>query len=198
MIEVEKKFILNERDQEQLTKDAEFINRRIFTDIYYDTESFSLTTRDKWLRSREGKFELKLPLHNGTNRLADQYYELKNEQKIGELLGLSSAANLTNNLVKAGYVPFCTLKTTRKKYKKEAFTIDLDMVEFESFTYNIGEIELMVGDKSEIANAIEKIITFAKKQKLTIVPVRGKVIEYLKRIKPKHYQALVEAGVAKD
>jgi len=41
-------------------------------------------------------------------------------------------------------------------------------------------------------------MNFAKTQNLTIAPVRGKVIEYLKRIKPNHYQALVQAKVIKD
>ena len=37
MIEVEKKFILNEQDKERLTKEAQFLNERVFTDTYYDT-----------------------------------------------------------------------------------------------------------------------------------------------------------------
>ena len=198
MIEVEKKFILNDQDKERLTKDAQFLNERIFTDIYYDTEFFSLTSKDKWLRSREGRFELKLPLDDGADRLADQYDELEDEQKIREALNLSSNGNLADDLAKAGYSPFCTCKTTRIKYRKEPFIIDLDIVDFQDFTYNIGEIELMVNDKSEIGGAIEKIMTFAKEQNLTIAPVRGKVIEYLKRAKQNHYQALIQAKVVKD
>src|SRR3989344_240507 len=198
MIEVEKKFILNEQDKERLTKDARFLNERVFTDIYYDTDFFSLTANDKWLRSREGRFELKLPLHEGADRLADQYDELEDEQKIREALNLPSSGNLADDLAKAGYSPFCTCKTTRRKYKKEPFIIDLDVVDFQDFTYNIGEIELMVNEKSEIESAIEKIMNFAKAQNLTIAPVRGKIIEYLKRTKPNHYQALVQAGVVKD
>jgi adenylate cyclase class IV len=198
MIEVEKKFILNEQDKERLTKNAQFLNERVFTDIYYDTEIFSLTANDKWLRSREGRFELKLPLHEGADRLADQYDELEDEQKIIEALNLPSNRNLTDDLVKAGYSSFCTCKTTRRKYKKEPFIIDLDIVDFQDFTYNIGEIELMVNEKLEIESAIERIMDFAKAQNLTIAPVRGKVIEYLKRTKPNHYQALVKAGVVKD
>jgi hypothetical protein len=56
----------------------------------------------------------------------------------------------------------------------------------------------MVNDKFEIESAIEKIMGFAKAQNLTIAPVRGKVIEYLKRVKPNHYQALVQANAVKD
>lgn len=198
MIEVEKKFILNEQDKERLTKDAQFLTEHVFTDIYYDTENFSLTSCDQWLRSRDGRFELKLPLHDGADRLADQYNELENEQKIRAALHLSANGNFADDLAKAGYAPFCVCKTTRRKYKKEPFIIDLDAVNFGDFTYAIGEIELMVNDKSEIEGAIEKIMTFAEEQDLKIAPVRGKVIEYLKRIKPNHYQALVQAGVVKD
>lgn len=198
MIEVEKKFILNDQDKERLTKNAQFLNERVFTDTYYDTENFSLTSNDKWLRSREGRFELKLPLYDGADRMADQYDELEDEQKIREALDLPSNGNLADDFVKPGYLAFCTCKTTRRKYKKEPFIIDLDNVDFQDFTYNIGEIELMVNDESEIEGAIEKIMAFAKEQNLTIAPVRGKVIEYLKRVKPNHYQALVQAGVVKD
>lgn len=198
MIEVEKKFILSRQDEERLTKDSQFINERVFTDIYYDTENFSLTSKDKWLRFRDGKFELKLPLHNGSDRLADQYEELEDEHKIREILNLSSNENFADDLAMDGYLPFCACKTTRKKYKRGLFIIDIDSVDFQNFTYSIGEIELMVNEKSQIESAIEKIMAFVKKQNLTIAPVRGKVIEYLKRIKPNHYQTLVQAGVVED
>ncbi|MBI3335122.1 MAG: CYTH domain-containing protein [Candidatus Portnoybacteria bacterium] len=198
MIEVEKKFILNEQDKERLTKDAKFLNERVFTDIYYDTKIFSLTSNDKWLRSREGVFELKLPLHNGVERLADQYDELGDGQKIRQALNLPPNKNLADDLIKAGYFPFCTCKTTRRKYKRDSFIIDFDIVDFQDFTYNIGEIELMVSDKSEIEGATKKIMDFAKAQNLTVAPVRGKIIEYLKRVKPNHYQILVKKNVVKD
>ncbi len=198
MIEVEKKFILSELYKKRLIKDAEFLSERVFTDTYYDTKKFSLTSHDKWLRSREGRFELKLPLHKGEDRLADQYEELEDEQKIKVALNLPSNGNIVEDLVKAGYFPFCTCKTTRRKYKKEPFIIDLDSVDFQDFTYNIGEIELIVKEKSEIEGAIEKIMDFAKSQNFTIAPVRGKVIEYLKRAKPNHYQTLVKKNVVKD
>lgn len=198
MIEVEKKFILSEQDKKRLTKDAEFLSERVFTDIYYDTEKCLLTSQDKWLRSREGVFELKLSLHNGVERLTDQYDELADEQRIRQVIDLPPNKNLADDLIKAGYFPFCTCKTTRRKYKKEPFIICLDIVDFQDFTYNIGEIELMVNDKSEIEGAIEKIMDFAKSQNITIAPVRGKIVEYLKRARPNHYQTLVKKKVVKD
>lgn len=197
MIEVEKKFILTEQDKERLTKDAQFINERVFTDVYYDTNDFSLTSQDIWLRSREGRFELKVPLHQSTERMVDQYDELEDERQIREALNLPGKEYFTDDLSKNGYAPFCICRTTRKKYKKDLFIIDLDVVDFQDFIYSIGEIELMVNEKIEIEGAIAKIMLFAREQKLTIAPVRGKVIEYLKRTKPDHYNALVLSGVVK-
>jgi len=198
MIEVEKKFIFNDENKKLLAKDAEFVNERIFTDIYYDTSDFSLTSNDKWLRSRENRFELKIPLHQSVKRLVDQYDEMEDEQEIRETLALPSKGNFADNLIKAEYFPFCVCKTTRIKYKKGPFIIDLDTVDFQDFTYYLGEVELMVNEKSEIEIAISKIMLFAKALKLTTTPTRGKVIEYLKRIRPNHYQVLIHAGVIKD
>ena len=198
MIEVEKKFLLTDADIEKLTRNAQFLNERSLTDVYYDNDTFTLTGSDKWLRSRNDKFELKLPLYDGPERLADQYDEIEEEEKIKELLEISSEGILKDALNKKGYYPFCSCKTIRKKYKKETFIIDLDKVDFGDFVYNLGEIELMVKSKSEISNAIQKIISFAKENNLTIAPVRGKIIEYIKRTKPDQYEVLIKNGVVKD
>ncbi|MDD2807479.1 MAG: CYTH domain-containing protein [Patescibacteria group bacterium] len=198
MIEVEKKFILDENNKNRLTNGAEFLNKKIFTDIYYDTKEFTLTSQDKWLRSREGRFELKLPLHSGVERLVDQYNELENESEIKEALNFDTDKSLADNLKENDYASFCICKTTRSKYKKGLFIIDLDVVDFQEFTYAIGEIELMVNKKSEIKEAINKIVAFAKENNLKIATVRGKIIEYLKRVKLEHYQALIKTGVVKD
>lgn len=198
MIEVEKKFILSDEDINRLIKSAEFLEEKVFTDIYYDTDDFSLTINDQWLRSRDGKFELKIPLRQGANGLFDQYDEIENEQKIKKILNLTSVDELAVALGKNGYIQFCNCKTTRRKYKTGLFIIDLDVVDFQDFIYNIGEIELMVKEKSEIEDAVNRITVFAKEQQLTIAPVRGKVIEYLKRARPDHYQSLIKSGVVKD
>jgi adenylate cyclase class IV len=198
MIEVEKKFILEGEDEKRLIDKAEFIGEKVFTDIYYDTNDFSLTIKDKWLRSREGRFELKLTLHQGGERKAGQYEEIENEEKIRNILNIPVEKDMEDDLEKNGYLKFCICKTTRKKYKKEFFNIDIDFVNFEDFNYELAEIELMIENKSDIDGAIEKIINFAKEKGLKTSLVRGKVIEYLKRKKPEHYQALVNSGTVKD
>lgn len=198
MIEVEKKFILTDGESAALTKDAEFLGEKIFTDTYYDTTDYVLTTKDKWLRERDGRWELKLPLNADGKRLADQYDEIEDEAEIRNALGLSMEGAVRDALVTAAYSPFCVCKTTRKKYRKDEFVIDLDAVEFGDFSYGIGEIELIVNEKSEMSGAVAKIMEFAKAYHLTIAPVRGKVIEYLKRKRPEHYEKLVASGVVHD
>ena len=198
MIEVEKKFILTNDDKARLIEGTTFIKEYVFEDSYYDNELFSLSSKDVWLRNRNGKFELKVPLHKSLERSADQYNEIEDENKIKKFLKLHLNESVEMSIKNAGYFPFCTYKTTRKKYKKDMFVIDIDYVEFDSFTYDIGEIELMVNNENEMKDAIEKILDFAKSYNLTIAPVRGKVIEYLKRVKPQHYQALITSGVIKE
>jgi adenylate cyclase class IV len=194
-IEVEKKFLLNEADKARLTAGASFANERIITDTYYDTEDYRLTSQDWWLRARDGRFELKIPLHGKGRRPVDQYDELENESEIKKALGMTTGENLADVLSAHGYRPFGILKTTRRKYKRGAFTIDLDSVDLPGSAYDLGEIELMVEDRSEIADAIDKIIDFAKSKQLKITPARGKISEYLRRSRPEHYQALIKSGV---
>lgn len=52
--------------------------------------------------------------------------------------------------------------------------------------------------ESEINDATEAILNFARKHGLEEKPIRGKVLEYLKRFKPDHYHVLVRAGVIRD
>jgi len=85
MIEIEKKFLLSTKDEKRLIKDAEFISKKEFVDIYYDDKFFSLTKSDIWLRSRDNDFELKLPLNNKGNRTADKYKEITNEKIIKKI-----------------------------------------------------------------------------------------------------------------
>jgi len=198
MIEVEKKFTLNKKDEKRLLQDAEFLSQNFFTDVYYDTEQFSLTSKDIWLRSRDGVFELKLSLHNETNRQVDQYEEITDERQIRNRLQVGFGGNIRNALEQSGYTPFCVCKTTRRKYKKGNFIIDIDLADFNDFTYGITEIELMVSDKHEVESAVKKITHFAKIHNLTIGPVRGKIIEYLRQMRQSHYQKLVESGVVED
>jgi adenylate cyclase class IV len=196
MIEVEKKFILKEDDEKRLTAGAEPVGERTFTDTYFDGLDYSLTIHDKWLRSRDGKFQLKMPLDSKGMRQAamGQYEELEDEAKIKEALGLMrDAGPLPDVLKKNGYLPCAEFTTTRRKYRKEGFVLDFDVVDF---GYKIAEIELMVEDRADMEKASQKITEFARQYGLDLAPVRAKIHEYLKRYNPAHFEALVRTGIA--
>ena len=195
MIEVEKKFILTKEQEKKLIEGAEFLGEKQFTDVYYDDADFSLTTKDIWLRERSGKFELKLPMNESPeNRVSDQYRELDVEDDILAHFG-ARGISVKDFLTQKGYMPFCEITTTRRKYKKEGFSIDLDSMDF---GYTIAEIECMVESEENLKDVSDSIITFAEKYHVASAGVKyGKVVEYLKRNNPKHFQAIVDAKLLK-
>ncbi len=203
MIEVERKFVVTPSQAESLIAQAQVIGEKTFTDTYYDSADFLLTTSDKWLRSREGVFELKMRIESKEKLRAEEqqnmvYEEIIDEIQILSALKLPPTKTLTSALQKVGYEPFCVCKTTRKTYTRGIMTICFDAVEFQEFTYGLAEIEILVSKKSEVERAANDIVKFAKEKNLEIGPVRGKIIEYLKQVRPGHYQTLLKAGIVKD
>jgi len=192
MIEIEKKFFLTRDDKARLIKGAEFLGKKMFADTYYDSSDYTLTTRDMWLRSRDNTFHLKVSARKTEKRQIGEYHELETEEEIRKELGMPSGKDLKKDLTDKGYIPFASFITTRRKYKRGEFTIDLDMTDF---GYEIGEIELLVRSEDERDGAIEKIFSFARSIGLPIVPVNGKVIQYIYKNNLPHYKALIQAGV---
>jgi len=194
MIEVEKSFSLTKEQENNLIKGAEFLGEKRLTDIYYDDLSYALTTKDIWLRKRGRSFELKLPINKlNKERISDQYEELDTDQDILEYFNADSSKVLEDFLLSQNYAPFCTIITTRKKYIKEGFNIDLDVTDF---GYINAEIELIVSGKLKIEEATNNIIRFAKKNNIVSdIRIWGKVIEYIRRNNLKHFQALLDSKV---
>ena len=193
MIEVEKKFILTEDQEKRLVDGAEFLGEKKIVDAYYDDSRYSLTTKDTWLRRRNGKFELKVPMNEiMERRVSDQYRELETDEEIAAFLGLPAGKILSETLREKGYAPFLVLTTTRRKYRKDGFGIDLDSADF---GYNVAELECIIDDKSKVRETTQKIIDYAKTYGFGEGVVRGKVCEFLRRKKPGHFQALVEAKI---
>lgn len=196
MIEVEKKVSIQDEDKlARLIKGAVFLREVTNEDVYFDNDVFGLTTKEMWLRTRNGKFELKIAMHEKKSAV-DQYDELENDADIARELGLAQGEPLARSLEHAGYLPIMEIKTVRQKYKLDDFNIDIDSTDFGLSTYEVGEIELMVANSSEIPDALAKINAFLKARQLPQTHVRGKIIEFLHRHRPEHYRALVEAGVA--
>ncbi len=188
MIEVEKKFILSPEQHNSLIKVAKFQKEIVFTDTYYDTKDFQYIKQDTWLRKRNEAFQLKVPLTLDKHRLVDQYEEITDSEDIKQRLNLPLQNPIQEGIEQAKLHSFCKCTTTRKKYQYKDFIIDTDEVEYEDFSYQIAEIELMVDTEEEVEQAIQKILNFTKTLNLEITPVRGKVIEYLKRKEPEIYK----------
>jgi len=197
MIEVEKKFILTEEQEKALIHNAEFLGEKIFTDIYYDDSNYSLTKKDIWLRDRAGSFGLKIPMNESIEiRVLDRYKEFENDEEILKYFGASTDINLIDFINEKGYKPFCKFTTTRRKYKKEGFNIDLDAADF---GYNMAEIEFMTNDDLTLQQVTDSIIKFAEKHNIPSsgYSVRGKVLKYLELNNKEHLQALIDAKVIK-
>lgn len=193
MIEVEKKFVLNDKNEKHITENAKLISEKKVIDTYYDTEDYDLAKKDWWLRNRNGQFELKIGFKGkspqGTERI-DHYKELETEDEIKNALHLKQETPLEEGARIAGYLPYTTLTTIRRKYKEDDFTIDLDEIDY---GYKIGEIELLVENEADIPHASEKIENFAKAHGLETTPIRGKIVEWIRRNAPEKYQQIKDA-----
>ncbi|OHA41508.1 MAG: hypothetical protein A3G59_02990 [Candidatus Taylorbacteria bacterium RIFCSPLOWO2_12_FULL_47_20] len=196
MIEIEKNFDLKNGDKEKLIADATFLRKITLTDTYYDTKDFRLTTKDHWLRQRNGRFELKTPINStAADRITDQYREIENDKEIINALSLPGDKPLIQTLSDAGINPFVTIITKRQSYKKGEFHLDFDEMDFGFSTF---EAELMIENESDSKTASDRIMEFAKQHGLEGSAGDGKVIEYLKRNNPKHYEALVSAKITRE
>lgn len=193
MIEVEKKFSPTVKQLKKLLLGAIFLEEITFSDTYFDTNEYLLILSDKWLRMRDGKLELKLPLGpiEHTGKSLDLYNEVINETQIRKILNLSKSEEISKALKNRGYRAVCKFKTIRKKYKKNGFNIDVDEVDF---GYNLAEIEVLVTNSADINKASLKIIDFAKDNGLTVKYVRGKFVEYVFRYNKKLYNLMKQAG----
>ena len=190
MIEIEKKFIPEEGDIERITEGAEFISETVNDDTYYDKD-FSLTKKDIYVRRRNEAFEMKIGIRRrGFEGIISTYEEIDDEDTIRERLGITKNGNLEKNLEASGYSPFGAWKTTRRKYRKGEFIIDIDSVDY---GYEVIEIELLVEGLLDMDKATNKILDFAKESGLTKNAKIGKVSGFLRRNYPEEYKEIRKA-----
>lgn len=193
MIEIERKFDLKEGEKEKLTLGATFLGKKEFTDVYYDDKDLSLSLKDYWLRVRQGKWELKVPLNKDKeiDKKTDQYRELETDEEIAKELSCDGA-DLAQSLKAKEFAPLAEIITTRESYSRGEFHIDFDET---NFNYGTCEIECMVEDESQIKDAENKILAFAQSLGLSDKMGRGKLTVFLERFRNPEYKKLVEAGI---
>jgi predicted adenylyl cyclase CyaB len=196
MIEVEIKCKPTQAQMAALLKGATFVSEEHLTDVYYDSPIYELSIKDFWLRTRNGKFVLKIPAA-ACSFLATQAntpkHELEEEQEIRKALNLSPKDTLKETIMLAGYKPLYTLSKTRKKYSKNGFIIDIDHATFEALTFDLCEIETIVEKPEEIKQATQNLIAFAKDHGITIEPILGNLIALIRIINPTHFELLEKA-----
>jgi len=199
MIEVEKKFLLSDSEEARLIEGAQLMSEKVIDDSYYDNNDYDITLANMWLRRRDNAFELKAPLRVSDDRTVDQFREITDQMQIAVTLGLpADEPNFAVVLQKGGYEPFMHLHTTRRTYRKDGFTIDLDTVTYKNsdFRYAIAEIEKLVEDEADMPRVVNDIIAFANGYGLTTDQfILGKVGAFLKSEQPSHYEALAAVGI---
>lgn len=183
MIEVEQKFFLQPGDKERLLKGATLVGTGVISDCYYDTDTAALVGHEMFLRERDGRFELKVPLHKLTRELPKAYHfnEVYDPGEIRHRLGLTERETMTEALRSAGYRQVARIKTTRTKYRNGQFTLDFDEADF---GYRLVEIERTFEQETDRVAAANSIVAFATSRGLTIAHVRGKIHEYLRLKRP--------------
>lgn len=165
-VEVERKFKVTADTKIKLVEiGAELHKEKVFLDKYYDNPNYSLTLKDCWLRQRNESWELKV-VNGQFTKLASQYQEITETNEIADFLvnhfHRLDLKGLAVDLVikKLDLQPFVEYTTTRQTYFLPECIIDLDLTDF---GYQVGEIEVMATDKSQIPRALETITSVAGK-----------------------------------
>lgn len=195
MIEIEKKFEGDARHITHATAGLTKTKTVRLEDIYYDNETYALTSKDNWLRNRNGRFELKLCVPLGDRSPEhpyDNYREIDDEAAIRAELKLEDDLSLADAIAKAGFAPFGPIITDREEYHDGIFTLDVDRLPNGKILI---EVEVLIEDNGDIGAAERQLATFTKGRGLTKEAHYGKIFEFLKANRPEHYQVLKAAGV---
>lgn len=156
MIEVEKKFHATKSAYDFLSQQCEFVAEKKIHDIYFDNPDFELMLSNRWLRLRNGIWEMKVPTPSYSTEIPT-YNEIFEPEIILEL-SLPSEKLTMEFLAAAGYVPQLDFTSLRKKYKYQNCLLDLDRTDF---GLEVLEIERMVSEEGEVEEAKESILRLA-------------------------------------
>ena len=192
-VEVEEKFAAS-IEPEALEKRVRELGGEVlrtveFYDEYFDTEELALTTRDTWLRRRDGAWELKVPAEarrQATGGETTAFREIEDVPSIAaELASLGVAGFPDDTTLK----PFAAFGTRRDKYVLNEVSVDVDAA---SYGHSIMELEVMTdGTEGDIERARGLIAAAAVDlgcEKLG--DTGGKLETYLRRFCPRHAEAL--------
>ncbi|KAL8590538.1 hypothetical protein ACOMHN_010974 [Nucella lapillus] len=170
-IEVERKFSIAADTEDKLKSlGAKLHKEKIFTDVYYDNDDYSLILSDCWLRLRNTTWEAKIAVKSLQQHAlftpATQYREITGERDISNWLvdQLKLDSWLRGDPVEllvqaAGLTPFAKFTTTRRSYNLPSCVVDLDLTDH---GFCVGEIEVMAASPEEVPQALQTISTVAQ------------------------------------
>ena len=118
VLEVEQKFRCSDEIMRKL-EGLEVASRHRMHDVYFDTEELTLTTKDYWLRMRNGALELKAPFPCEDKRDSNLYVEVTALDGIAKELatcGISPEELPTWPKTSKRLRPFANILTRRTRY----------------------------------------------------------------------------------
>ena len=172
MIEVENKFQPTDEQLTALLADAKFVGEIVFHDTYYDYSDYSLFEDRVYFRNRDGHFELKIQVAEGSHE------EIDDEAAIQKYFNTTKSLA---NFIRENLIEVINVTTRRRKYLKEAISIEVDEMDF---GYKCIEIEILVALKEDIPKALEKIMNLAKQYGFKNQKAPAKRKEYFRVKKP--------------
>lgn len=162
-----------------------------FYDEYFDTASLDLTTRDTWLRRRDGAWELKVP-HGARVASGGETTVFREYEDEGEIRDALAALGVVGDALPFdGLAVFAEFRTTRDKYALPGrVKIDVDEA---SYGHRVLELEVMTdGSADDVAAARGEIRDAAERLGCERLGGAGggKLETYLRRFCPAHAKAI--------
>ena len=197
-IEVERKFLVPDNYHDRLISHGFRLEQEfdeVLVDKYFDTHKHHLLKEDFWLRQRNGDWELKYPvgtrsrdgkgstIYHETScvddimlkiqpilEMAGTFLKLLIFYKKNRYIGIEflildkSFIDLINEKI---LEPFAHLETRRKNYNKDDLNVVIDATDW---GHIVGEIEVMVTDQQQIAEASKRIEDLGKELGIVFKP----------------------------
>jgi len=167
-----------------------------FRDEYFDTADLALTTRDTWLRRRDGAWELKIP-HGERRASGGETTVFKEVEEESAIVAELAALGVTGDapLPFASLAVFADFTTRRDKYALDGVKIDVDDANYgiDGASHKVLELEVMTnGDDDDVARARREIAAAAGALGCEPLPAGGggKLETFLRRFRPDHARAI--------
>lgn len=184
-IEVERNFTPTNEFRQTF---AQWSGRAIsLEDAYYGEQ---LAVEDRWLRLRNGDWEMKVPVQVRLEEKAGAtvYRELAGKQVLQEVK--EGGFNLANLSCFARVHTNRTLHTMSWRDFKVNLVLD-ECSSNDGFRYELGEIEILVDQTAKVAAANHAIEEVAEHFKLNLVhDSEGKLMRYLREMRPSLFRKL--------